>query len=385
MKIIQFVNTLAATDGGPARNSFELNLAFNRTPGVTSNLYWVRGPLSETVISADQIAEELLPVPGPRLISGQTKIPRSSTWRRVAQDVSASDVVIIHGYYLYWAPFVALLAKILGTPVFCMPHGSLTLRQQKYGKIKKVLFDTLTSCIFRKNLNSFVVGSPIEKDELAIRFPASQVQIAGVGVEFVEAHKVESRLTQPIELLSISRIAHKKRIDLSISAVFELKNQGVEAHLTIAGTGDNALVEKLQRQSRDLEIFDRVQFIGHVNTATKQELMLNSDFFLLPSEDENFGIGFAEAVMSGLPSIVSQNVASAAGYPSQAGAVLSRVDCSGRGLADAVVALLPADTYLIAVEKSHEFAMDNFSWNSAVSKWLNALRHGHEDSSDSKG
>ncbi|MBX7444915.1 MULTISPECIES: glycosyltransferase family 4 protein [unclassified Arthrobacter] len=372
MKIIQLVNTLAVGDGGPARNSFELNRAFNRLPACAADLVWLGGHIRDSVIFEEGKIVGELPSPGPRKLGFTT----NEGGRRIGllsllRSLQSADVLILHGYYLPWVPIATILGRIFGCRVFIMPHGALTARQQRYGRLKKFIFDLGGGSITRVLLCSFVTGSAIEADELTSKFPRSTVQVAGVGVPMPKETKRDPAPHEPIRLLSLSRIADKKRIDLSIDALSHLRSEGIDAVLTIAGEGPRPLMERLSAHARSKGVLDSVEFVGQLAGTAKTAAFLAADFFLLPSEDENFGIGFAEAVSHGLPCVVSTNVAAARHLPYQAGRLVP--DPTGRTLAAAVREMLSPTIYRTAQSASRQFAVESLSWSAAVERWVKAV------------
>jgi glycosyltransferase involved in cell wall biosynthesis len=69
---------------------------------------------------------------------------------------------------------------------------------------------------------------------------------------------------------------------------------------------------QLQALAMSLGIRDQVHWLGFVMGAAKQQLLQQSDWFVLPSASENFGIAAAEALAAGTPVILSPGVALAA-------------------------------------------------------------------------
>jgi glycosyltransferase involved in cell wall biosynthesis len=110
-------------------------------------------------------------------------------------------------------------------------------------------------------------------------------------------------------LLSFSRIAEKKRIDLSIEAVRALREEGVDVRLTIAGVGSHELVEELRDLVKHYKLDSVVDFIGFVDGDDKNKIFVDSDIFLLPSENENFAVAVAESIARQVPVVVSNRVA----------------------------------------------------------------------------
>lgn len=77
--------------------------------------------------------------------------------------------------------------------------------------------------------------------------------------------------------------------------------------LTIAGSGPEE--ESLMEKCRELELTDRVTFVGWTTGEEKQSLLLSSQCFILPSYNEGLPVAILEAISSGLP-VVTTNVGS---------------------------------------------------------------------------
>jgi glycosyltransferase involved in cell wall biosynthesis len=372
LHIVQLVNTLAVSDGGPPRNSFELNRSLNLTGWATADLFWMKGEIGQSVLVESGELVTGLPSPGPRRLHIKSNVAnRQIGLLGFFKVLCTADIVIVHGYYLGWVPLAALLAKICGCELFLMPHGALTLRQQKHSVLLKWFFDAVPGRIIRRSLLAFVTGSVSERTELLRRFPGCEVRVAGVGVGLPEKSREPGNCSRPIRLLSMSRIADKKRIDISIAAVSVLRDRGVDVTLTIAGVGSDELTRALKMQAANLGVEAQVLFIGQVSGKIKTDLFLMSDIFLLPSEDENFGIGFAEATSFGLPSIVSRNVAAAEGLPESAGKILT--DATAEEIAESVIFLSQPHIFQGAITDARIFAVENFSWAAAAEKWREAI------------
>lgn len=71
--------------------------------------------------------------------------------------------------------------------------------------------------------------------------------------------------------------------------------------------GEGALRQSLEQLSRDLEIADRVRFIGAVFHADVPKWLGEMDIFCMPSLHESFGVAAIEAAACGLP-VVASNV-----------------------------------------------------------------------------
>lgn len=124
-------------------------------------------------------------------------------------------------------------------------------------------------------------------------------------------------------LCHVSNFRKVKRVE-DVVRIFAEVNKELKSKLILAGDGpERYSVEKLVR---DLEICDRVIFLGKVrDTAHVLEI---ADLFLLPSETESFGLAALEAMAVSVPVISSNtggipevNIHGVTGYLSNVGDV----------------------------------------------------------------
>lgn len=372
MRIVQIVNTLSVADGGPARNACELAQALDNSEGYRDSLFWLRGKFSESILAGDEEASRIRSNSGMQQVSifGNSAKRKKGIWSFITQ-IRAADIVIVHGYFLLWIPPLSFLLHLLRVPFVITPHGSLTHRQQRISIRKKRVYETLFGWYVRRQMSCFITGSQIEAKELLDLFPEAIVSVGGVGTILPEQFKCDHFLGEPVKILSMSRIADKKRIDISIRAVAILKDRDCDTMLTIAGIGSAELTRRLIALAKELSVSDRVKFIGQVMGPAKGDLYRQSDVFLLPSDDENFGIGFAEAMAHGLPGVVSANVASATNMPPGAGELLTAP--TAESVADAVGAVIRSERHKESQIIARRFAENEFAWSSIAAQWLSIL------------
>ncbi len=91
-----------------------------------------------------------------------------------------------------------------------------------------------------------------------------------------------------------------KRITDMIKA-FKIISEEIESELVLIGDGPER--PKAENLSKRLGIHDRVHFMGNVKDV--HEVLCNSDLFLLPSEDESFGLAALEAMSCEVPVVAS--------------------------------------------------------------------------------
>jgi glycosyltransferase involved in cell wall biosynthesis len=124
----------------------------------------------------------------------------------------------------------------------------------------------------------------------------------GVDLDRCTPGRAGGRFDVPT-LLYLGRLKRYKRIDLPIRAVALLRDQGIEARLIIAGTGDHA--GALMRLRDELGLGEAVEFKGFVSEEVKLDLFRRAWVHVLTSPKEGWGITNLEAAACGTPTVAS--------------------------------------------------------------------------------
>jgi glycosyltransferase involved in cell wall biosynthesis len=111
-------------------------------------------------------------------------------------------------------------------------------------------------------------------------------------------------------LLSVSRLRAADRykgVDTVLRALPTVLKQHPEIIYKIAGDGDDRA--RLQKLATDLGVENGVEFCGEVTGHQLHDLYSQADIFVLPSQEEGFGIVFLEAMSYGLPVVAARAAA----------------------------------------------------------------------------
>ena len=101
-------------------------------------------------------------------------------------------------------------------------------------------------------------------------------------------------------LMHISNFRAVKRT-VDVVRIFAKVSAALESTLVMVGDGpDRGLA---QDEARALGVADRVQFLGRIENVAP--LLSSADLFLLPSENESFGLSALEALACGVPVVAS--------------------------------------------------------------------------------
>jgi glycosyltransferase involved in cell wall biosynthesis len=110
-------------------------------------------------------------------------------------------------------------------------------------------------------------------------------------------------------LLFLSRLDPKKNLEGLMRAMAMLGDDGPRPFLLVAGGGDRHYAAGLRRLCEELGIAESVAWLGPLAGSRKAAVWAAADLFVLPSHSENFGIAAAEAMLAGLPCVLSHGVA----------------------------------------------------------------------------
>ncbi len=135
-------------------------------------------------------------------------------------------------------------------------------------------------------------------------FSESKIRIIQNSVD-TDTYSPDAFATKQRDLLLYAgRLKKYKNIEIVIDAVKRLSDSGTSVRLAVAGTGDHQ--KNLETYARDAGVFGRVEFLGHVDEATKIDLYRKAAVFVNPSLKEGWGITNIEAGACGT-AVVANN------------------------------------------------------------------------------
>jgi len=106
-------------------------------------------------------------------------------------------------------------------------------------------------------------------------------------------------------VLFAAKFQKRKRADDLIRAAAVLQAAGIEFHLMLVGSGEQEA--RLKAMSAELELA-RVSFPGFANQSVLPDLYAACDVFVLPSDNETWGLTVNEAMCAGLPIVASAEI-----------------------------------------------------------------------------
>jgi glycosyltransferase involved in cell wall biosynthesis len=108
--------------------------------------------------------------------------------------------------------------------------------------------------------------------------------------------------------LFLGRIHPKKGCDLALEAFARVFGSDPGWHLVMAGPDQLGWRAELMRMASKLGILEKTTWTGMLSGDEKWGALHASEFFFLPSHQENFGVVVAEALACGVPALISDKI-----------------------------------------------------------------------------
>lgn len=108
-------------------------------------------------------------------------------------------------------------------------------------------------------------------------------------------------------VIFLGRLHPVKALDLLVKACAQLQVSEIPIQLLLAGP-DGGMEAPLRILVQNLKLESRVRFLGMLNGVDRNRLLAASDIMALISHDENFGNAAVEAMLAGVPVLVSEHV-----------------------------------------------------------------------------
>lgn len=165
--------------------------------------------------------------------------------------------------------------------------------------------------------------------------------------------------------LSISLLTQKKAVDNLIKAFSYICNEIPNAVLNIGGDGEER--DNLEKLVKDLNLEDKVKFLGSLSREKVKLEMAKSSVFVLPSRYETFGVVLVEALALGKPVIATRCGGPESIVNDKVG-ILVEVD-DIKALSQAMFDIyINYDKY--DVKKIRQYCIENFSEETVTSKLI---------------
>ena len=226
------------------------------------------------------------------------------------------DIIHITSFWNYPGIPAAKEATKAGIPYVVSTRGTFVPTAINSKKLKKWVYLKLFDQYVLKNAKAYHYTTLLERKKMrSFKIQKPNFLIPN-GFDLNEFNDIPNRLESRRNLglrednLAVSflgRLNWVKAIDVLIKGFARVAKNIPEAMLILAGP-DGGEEKNLRKLVIEMNLVDKVMFLGPVDKQGRLNLFSASDVFALVSFTENFGNAAAEAMAAGVPILVSENV-----------------------------------------------------------------------------
>jgi len=367
MRILHFIPSLSSAVGGPARAVIDLCKALAARDHEVTLLTSDAGQAPQSWQNAADKLPRIVVLPSASL-PGFTYL--GSALRTFDLSVQSHDVLHVHGMWEFANIQLCGIASAHCKPYAISVHGMLDPWSMSQGTLKKRVYLEMVGKKWLRAASRIHLTVQSELDAGSKFFPRKLGRVVPLLVDLESYRrlpgpglanaKLEERCGEHAgkpRILFLSRLHPKKGLETLLQSARLLASRNRAVSIVVAGDGDAAYVAQLKSEARDLG--ESVIFLGETTGELKLSLYQACDVFALPTQQENFGLVFIEALGCGLPVITTNAVGSKAEL--QASGAVTFVDRTPEQFADAIERLLlDAPGRMETARRGREWMLESF-------------------------
>ena len=251
----------------------------------------------------------------------------ASRWsrRRIGRDgvaaaqaaLEGADVIHLHTPWSAGNLQLAAWARERNIPFVVTTHGMLDDWSMSQKPLKKQAYLRLFAKSLLKSADVVHFTAEEERRQALRRVPAAanNSRVVPCLIDLTQYEVLPgpdlARSRHPLSddtpnVLFLSRLHHKKGLEVLIDSAHRLHRNGRKFRLLIAGPGDEQYIAGLKRRVQEHDLSHEIRFLGMVQGPEKLSLYQAADLFVLPTYQENFGLVLVEAMACGTPVLTTQ-------------------------------------------------------------------------------
>jgi len=218
------------------------------------------------------------------------------------------DVIHAHEYGHFTTDMANIYSKVKHTPLVISVHGHF-FRLSLLNTLKKI-YDKTVGIFSLKNAKKIICISDAQKKEILNAYGSKRIERKieiipnGIFIKNFHKHK-HSKHKQKNQnkngkvILSMGRLVYRKGFHILIDAAKQIQDN---VKIVIAGP-DGGERKNLEKQISNNNLNNKVILINSIDGETKENLLFNSDVFVIPSLYEGLPTTLLEAMFYGKPVI----------------------------------------------------------------------------------
>ena len=221
----------------------------------------------------------------------------------------------------------------------------------------------------RSDYRVFAISDAV-RDDLKEKYGISSTTVHnGINVSNIRRRELSAAPQAEFRMVQIGRLEHDfKGQDILIEALAILVGRGVR-NVSVDFIGEGPSGQYLKDMAERLGVSDRISFLGNRPQSYVFGHLCDYDLLVQPSRKEGFGLTVAEAMVAGVPVLVSdsQGPAEVVGFGSR-GDMFETGNAAA--CADAIGRIMRDGPDAGRVEQAREYIVDNYSVSRTARRYL---------------
>ena len=220
------------------------------------------------------------------------------------------DVIHAHDWLVAYA--AKTLKNSFGIPIVATIHATEAGRNSGiHDETQRYINDT--EWLLTYEATEVIVNSNFMKNDIQRSFglPFDKINVIPnginlnnfVGIERDYDFRRQYAMDNEKIILYVGRLVYEKGIQHLIAAMPKILNHYHDSKLIIAGKG--GMLDELKKEAYNLGLSNKVYFTGYLDSKKVQKMYKCADIAVFPSTYEPFGIVALEAMLAGVPTVVS--------------------------------------------------------------------------------
>lgn len=304
-----------------------------------------------------------------------------SLMRALYEEAPKFDIIHIHEIW-HFPHFAAYhVARKLKKPFIITPHGALAPWCLNYKAFKKKIFTLL---IQKRILNqATVLHALTAKEAEYIRDfgVKNQIEVIPNGInveEFKDFHpsqnleRVYPDLKDKKVIMFLGRIHSQKGLDIIAQAFGAVARNRDDVRLLIVGPDSNGYQKQIETILKEEKVFKKTIFTGILTGTKKMAALSRANISILPSYSEGFSMAILEAMVCGLPVIISDQCNFPQVLENRAGIIIKP---NAQELAKALIELLNNSQLCDEMGKNgRKLVLEKFTWDKIANKMMDLYK-----------
>lgn len=207
---------------------------------------------------------------------------------------------IMHAHFGEMGFCAVELKNIFNIPVGITEHFS-GINAKEIAKDVKEVYQKVYS-----RADKLIAVSSILAQNIKMKFGCNAIVINNIVDTSLFNYRELNELKcgdENIRIISVGSLDYRKGFDILIEAISKIKSR---KNFTLEIYGEGPQRDRLKKQIEELRLQNVVSLKGFAPRKYLAELYKSSDFFVLASRWETFGVVYIEALASGLPVIATK-------------------------------------------------------------------------------